>query len=178
MLRGVTRFKCDVYGHTLRAMDFEWQATVYTMPVPCPNCGSRHTMPVSFFGCTNRETYKKIWEMNDTLIDSATRRGIWIGEFCIIGSPYRTGRYILDDANKSKNVIVSNKHIIQHRSACRLFRVTQLYKLWNYRGCRDRYSGPLFRVDEPVPMILNNRNNFTNTINDRKEVYKKWETID
>ena len=76
MLRGVTRFKCDVYGHTLRAMDFEWQATVYTMPVPCPNCGSRHTMPVSFFGCTDRETYKEIWEMNDTLIDSATRRGI------------------------------------------------------------------------------------------------------
>ena len=76
MLRGVTRFKCDVCGHTFRAMDFEWQATVYTMPAPCPKCGSRHTMPVSFFGCTDRETYKEIWEMNDTLIDSATRRGI------------------------------------------------------------------------------------------------------
>ena len=68
--------QCDVCGHTFRAMDIEWQASLYTMPVPCPKCGSRHTMPVSFFGCTDRETFKEMWEMNDTLIDSATRRGI------------------------------------------------------------------------------------------------------
>ena len=62
MLRGVTRFKCDVYGHTFRSMDFEWQATVYTMPVPCPNCGSRHTIPKSLLSFMEKGAYRKIWE--------------------------------------------------------------------------------------------------------------------
>ena len=65
MLRGITKFKCDDCGHTFKAFDIEFAATVYSQPMPCPKCGSRHTMPVSFFGCTDRETYKKIWEMMD-----------------------------------------------------------------------------------------------------------------
>ena len=68
MLRGKKTFKCDDCGHTFKAFDIELAATVYSQPIPCPKCGSRHTMPVSFFGCTDRETYMKIWEMNDTLI--------------------------------------------------------------------------------------------------------------
>ena len=76
MILGKTKFKCDDCGHIFKEFDIELAATAYSQPMPCPKCGSRHTMPVSFFGCTDRETYKKIWEMNDTLIDSATRRGI------------------------------------------------------------------------------------------------------
>ena len=68
MLRGKKTFKCDDCGYTFEALNIEWQATAYSQPMPCPKCGSRHTMPVSFFGSTDRETYKKIWEMNDTLI--------------------------------------------------------------------------------------------------------------
>ena len=51
----MTTFKCDVCGHTFRAMDIEWQATAYTMPVLCPNCGSRHTMPKSMFSLFPKE---------------------------------------------------------------------------------------------------------------------------
>ena len=65
MLRGKKSFKCDDCGHTFKAFDIELAATVYSQPMPCPKCGSRHTMPVSFFGCTDRETYKTIWEMMD-----------------------------------------------------------------------------------------------------------------
>ena len=65
MIRGKTKFKCDDCGHTFKAFDIELAATVYSQPMPCPNCGSRHTMPVSFFGCTDRKTYMKIWEMMD-----------------------------------------------------------------------------------------------------------------
>ena len=65
MLRGITKFKCDDCGHTFKALDIELAATVYSQPMPCPKCGSRHTMPVSFFGCTDRKTYKEIWEMMD-----------------------------------------------------------------------------------------------------------------
>ena len=65
MLRGITKFKCDDCGHIFKAFDIELAATVYTMPATCPKCGSRHTMPVSFFGCTDRKTYKEIWEMMD-----------------------------------------------------------------------------------------------------------------
>ena len=68
MLRGKKTFKCDDCSHTFEALDIEWRATAYSQPMPCPKCGSRHTMRVSFFGSTDRETYKKIWEMNDTLI--------------------------------------------------------------------------------------------------------------
>ena len=65
MLRGITKFKCDNCDHTFKAFDIELAATVYSQPMPCPKCGSRHTMPVSFFGCTDRKTYMKIWEMMD-----------------------------------------------------------------------------------------------------------------
>ena len=65
MIRGKTKFKCDDCGHTFKAFEIELAATAYSQPMPCPSCGSRHTMPVSFFGCTDRETYKTIWEMMD-----------------------------------------------------------------------------------------------------------------
>ena len=65
MLRGKKTFKCDNCGHTFEALDIEWQAMAYSQPMPCPKCGSCHTMPVSFFGCTDRKTYKEIWEMMD-----------------------------------------------------------------------------------------------------------------
>ena len=65
MIRGKTKFKCDDCGHTFKAFDIELAATAYSQPMPCPSCGSRHTMPVSFFRYTDRETYMKIWEMMD-----------------------------------------------------------------------------------------------------------------
>ena len=52
MLQGKKTFKCDDCGHTFEALDIEWQATTYSQPMPCPNCGSRHTMPKS--GATDK----------------------------------------------------------------------------------------------------------------------------
>ena len=62
MLRGVTTFKCDDCGHVFEALDIEWQATVYSQPMPCPNCGSRHTMPKSLLSFMEKGAYRKIWE--------------------------------------------------------------------------------------------------------------------
>ena len=68
MLRGITKFKCDDCGHTFKAFDIELAATVYSQPMPCPKCGSRHTMPKSLLSFMEKGVYRKIWEMNDTLI--------------------------------------------------------------------------------------------------------------
>ena len=61
MLRGTTIFKCDDCGHTFEGLDIEWNATAYSTPMPCPKCGSRHTMPNSWFSLLNKRVYKRIW---------------------------------------------------------------------------------------------------------------------
>ena len=68
MLRGKKTFKCDDCGHTFKAFDIELAATVFSHPMPCPKCGSRHTMPKSLLSVMEKGVYRKIWEMNDTLI--------------------------------------------------------------------------------------------------------------
>ena len=62
MLRGTTKFKCDDCGHTFKAFDIELAATVYSQPMPCPKCGSRHTMPKSLLYFMEKGAYRKIWE--------------------------------------------------------------------------------------------------------------------
>ena len=62
MIRGKKKFKCDDCGHVFEALDIEWQATVYSTPMPCPKCGSRHTMPKSLFGFVDKGAYRRIWE--------------------------------------------------------------------------------------------------------------------
>ena len=68
MLRGKKTFKCDDCGHTFKAFDIELAAKVFSQPMPCPKCGSRHTMPKSLLSFMEKGVYRKIWEMNDTLI--------------------------------------------------------------------------------------------------------------
>ena len=41
MMRGFTIFKCPKCGELFRAPDFEDNATVFTMPMPCPCCGTK-----------------------------------------------------------------------------------------------------------------------------------------
>ena len=43
MLRGTTTFVCKDCGHTFKGMDIEDNATIYSMPMKCPKCGSMHT---------------------------------------------------------------------------------------------------------------------------------------
>lgn len=61
MIRGMKQFKCDDCGHVFKAPDIEWQATAYSQPMPCPKCGSRHTMPKSLFGFVDKGAYRRIW---------------------------------------------------------------------------------------------------------------------
>ena len=65
MIRGRKTFKCDACGHTFKAPDIEWQAMALSQPMPCPKCGSCHTMPRSFFGFTQRDVYREIWDKMD-----------------------------------------------------------------------------------------------------------------
>ena len=41
MLRGTTLFRCPNCGHVFKALDLEDNATVRTMPQPCPRCGAK-----------------------------------------------------------------------------------------------------------------------------------------
>ena len=43
MLRGIKTFVCDNCGHKFKGMDIEWNATIWSQPLKCPNCGSYHT---------------------------------------------------------------------------------------------------------------------------------------
>ena len=62
MQRGITTFKSDDCGHVFKALDIEWQATVYSQPMRCPKCGSRHTMTKSLLSFMDKGGYRKIWE--------------------------------------------------------------------------------------------------------------------
>jgi DNA-directed RNA polymerase subunit RPC12/RpoP len=40
MYRGQTQFVCRACGMRFEAPDIEWNATIMSMPVPCPRCGN------------------------------------------------------------------------------------------------------------------------------------------
>jgi predicted Zn finger-like uncharacterized protein len=72
MIRGKRRFKCDECKSTFRAMDAEYAASAYSMPVKCPVCGSMHTYPYSILSsvlpsCAAKDynVYKEIWKQMD-----------------------------------------------------------------------------------------------------------------
>ena len=71
MIRGYINFRCDNCNNTFRALDIEYNATIFSVPMPCPKCNSRHTYPPNWrilgfypFG-NNRKVYKRIWERMD-----------------------------------------------------------------------------------------------------------------
>ena len=67
MLRGMTKFTCDNCGNKFTGMDCEWNATAFTAPVRCPECGSMHTYPSGgwLFGGTRKTFYREIWKSID-----------------------------------------------------------------------------------------------------------------
>ena len=69
MVRGTTRFKCNECGHKFTGMDMEWNTTIYTAPVRCPQCGSMHTYPAgmtNWFGAFGpTPIYRNIWKTMD-----------------------------------------------------------------------------------------------------------------
>lgn len=62
MLRGMTTFKCTCCGKRFRAPDIEYAATVYSMPQPCPHCGSVRTRPAGLFSWLQEGVYRGIWK--------------------------------------------------------------------------------------------------------------------
>lgn len=63
MLRGITIFKCTKCGKRFIAPDIEYMATAYSVPQPCPRCGSIRTRPVGLFPFTllSDWVYKSVW---------------------------------------------------------------------------------------------------------------------
>ena len=53
MLRGIKTFVCDNCGHKFKGMDIEWNATIWSQPLKCPNCGSYQII------------YREIWKQMD-----------------------------------------------------------------------------------------------------------------
>ena len=43
MLRGIYKYVCKDCGHKFYGADIELNATVESVPVECPECGSFHT---------------------------------------------------------------------------------------------------------------------------------------
>lgn len=64
MIRGTTLFVCDECKKKFMAPDIEWRATIFSQPMPCPQCDSYHTSPRSLFGI-NKVAYRQIWAQID-----------------------------------------------------------------------------------------------------------------
>lgn len=74
MVRGIIEFKCDKCGHHFKDLDVEWCATVFSTPMPCPNCGSSHTYPSRFgIGRINRGIYADIWKSMEEINNQNTK---------------------------------------------------------------------------------------------------------
>lgn len=58
MLRGITLFKCTHCGKLFIAPDIEFMMTAFSMPQPCPKCGSKRTRPA----WKDNKIYERIWE--------------------------------------------------------------------------------------------------------------------
>lgn len=59
MIRGKRSFRCSDCGKISFGFDIEWQATTRSMPIQCPKCGSKHTLPLG----ASKDEYEKIWEV-------------------------------------------------------------------------------------------------------------------
>lgn len=72
MFRGITRFHCTECGNNFNAPDYEYAATVYSMPQPCLKCGSIRTLPKRFYSFPwiflplALMAYKNIWKNMQT----------------------------------------------------------------------------------------------------------------
>lgn len=74
MYRGMRKFVCDDCGHKFEGMDCEYQATAFSAPVKCPECGSWHTYPSSgWFGGLKKSIYKEIWKSMDEHQDNTEK---------------------------------------------------------------------------------------------------------
>jgi len=62
MIRGKRIFKCTECGEKFRADDIELNATVLSVPQPCPHCQSIRTMPWSLLSCLDKSSYRDIWD--------------------------------------------------------------------------------------------------------------------
>lgn len=53
MVRGIITFVCKDCGHKFNGLDIEDNATINSMPVKCPKCGSMHTKGCVPFACVD-----------------------------------------------------------------------------------------------------------------------------
>ena len=60
MVRGKTWFRCPCCGKVFEALDIELAATVETMPMPCPDCGTKSPAigPLGWLGTLLRKRKK------------------------------------------------------------------------------------------------------------------------
>lgn len=71
MLRGTTIFKCTECENTFRGLDCEWQATIFTAPCKCPQCGSFRTIPL--WALLHKHLYENIWKSIEESKDRSRR---------------------------------------------------------------------------------------------------------
>lgn len=69
MYRGQTLFKCTQCGKRFWGPDIELDATAFTEPCKCPQCGSIRTRPSRLVSLVAYDfTYRKIWESMEKYI--------------------------------------------------------------------------------------------------------------
>jgi DNA-directed RNA polymerase subunit RPC12/RpoP len=61
MIKGKIPFRCTECRKIFFGLDIEWQATALSMPIQCPNCGSKHTLPAH----ASKRMYEDIWKRMD-----------------------------------------------------------------------------------------------------------------
>lgn len=67
MLRGFVKFHCTKCGNNFIGPDFEYAATIFSMPLRCPKCQSIRTLPkghltLPIIKLLYLKLYKSIWE--------------------------------------------------------------------------------------------------------------------
>ena len=61
MIRGHITFTCDNCNNTFRALVIEYNASTFSVPMPCPKCNSQHTYILSEMTVTSIKRYGKKW---------------------------------------------------------------------------------------------------------------------
>lgn len=63
MVRGKTLFRCTKCNKIFSALDIEWNATVFSVPMRCPKCESIRTLPFSLYSFFSSGVYEDIWKI-------------------------------------------------------------------------------------------------------------------
>ena len=77
MIRGTTLFICTKCKKVFLALDVEYHAMAYSVPMPCERCGSRCTLPMKLSPFLRKEELNPDKPLEEQLWDYSIYKSIW-----------------------------------------------------------------------------------------------------